>query len=344
MRAAKPTHIELFAGGGGMALGMEQAGFDTLALIEFDHSACETLRRNRPDWNVIEGDVRKIDFESWKGLVDLVSGGAPCQAFSYAGKKLGFGDTRGTLFAEFARCIGETRPRMFLFENVKGLLSHDKGRTFETIRHTFENLGYTATSRVLNASFHGVAQKRERLIMVGVRSDLTDRTVFEYPLPDERQTILRDALKDVPESPFPPYSEKKRKVLELVPPGGCWVDLPEDVAKEYMGKSYYSGGGKRGMARRISWDEPCLTLTTSPSQKQTERCHPNETRPFTVREYARIQSFPDDWEFVGSMNAQYRQIGNAVPVELARRVGSKVVEALRLQGEGVDNQNARPGC
>ena len=103
--------------------------------------------------------------------------------------------------------------------------------------------------------------------------------------------------------------------MELVPPGGCWVDLPDDVAREYMGRSYFSGGGRRGMARRIAWDEPCLTLTTSPSQKQTERCHPDETRPFAVREYARIQSFPDDWEFVGKISEQYKQIGNAVPVE-----------------------------
>jgi DNA (cytosine-5)-methyltransferase 1 len=107
------------------------------------------------------------------------------------------------------------------------------------------------------------------------------------------------------------------------------VDLPEEVAKAYMKKSYYSGGGRRGMARRISWDEPCLTLTTSPSQKQTERCHPDETRPFTVREYARIQSFPDEWKFSGTLYEKYRQIGNAVPVELARRIGVELVNALR---------------
>ena len=127
---------------------------------------------------------------------------------------------------------------------------------------------------------------------------------------------------------FVPESEKKKKVLKLVPPGGCWIDLPEEIQKEYMGKSYYSGGGKRGMARRISWDEPCLTLTCSPSQKQTERCHPDETRPFTVREYARIQSFPDEWEFSGGIGEKYKQIGNAVPVELARNVGEEIVNSI----------------
>ncbi|MBN2922014.1 MAG: DNA cytosine methyltransferase, partial [Lactobacillus sp.] len=142
------------------------------------------------------------------------------------------------------------------------------------------------------------------------------------------QPVLRDVLKDVPKSEGASYPASKIEVLNLVPPGGCWVNLPENVAKSYMGASYHSGGGRRGMARRLSWNEPSLTLTTSPAQKQTERCHPDETRPFTVREYARIQSFPDDWEFAGSTNNQYKQIGNAVPVNLAEAIGKSVVNYL----------------
>lgn len=330
-KANKIKGIELFAGGGGMALGLEQAGIDDVAFVEYDHAACETLRLNRPNWNVIESDIHEVDFTSYFGKVDFVSGGAPCQAFSYAGKKLGFGDTRGTLFAEFARCISEIQPKMFLFENVRGLLSHDHGRTFETIRHEFISHGYQVQYRVLNASYFGVGQKRERLIAIGIRNDIADRISFKYPIPDEKQTILRDVLKNVPDSPFQPYSDKKKRVMELVPPGGCWVDLPDNIAREYMGRSYFSGGGKRGMARRIAWDEPCLTLTTSPSQKQTERCHPEETRPFTVREYARIQSFPDSWSFTGTLSNQYKQIGNAVPVELARRIGEQIIKALQKE-------------
>ena len=321
--------IELFAGAGGLALGLERAGIDGAAFVEQNGRACETLRKNRPDWNVIEGDIHEVDFACWKGKIDLVSGGAPCQAFSYAGKRLGFGDVRGTLFAEFARCIDEVRPAMFLFENVKGLLTHDKGRTFATITHEFESLGYGVVWKVLNACRFGVGQKRERVIVIGVRSDLADAAAFRYPVEDDNETTLSDALRGVPDSPYIPYSERKRAVMDLVPPGGCWVDLPDDVAREYMGKSYFSGGGRRGVARRLSWDEPCLTLTTSPSQKQTERCHPDFTRPLTVREYARIQSFPDSWEFSGTLSDMYRQIGNAVPVELARRVGVEVVCALR---------------
>lgn len=322
------TDLELFAGAGGLALGLAEAGFKGMGYVEIDSSACNTLRTNRPEWDVIEGDIHQINFKDYMGSVDLVSGGAPCQAFSYAGKKLGFGDTRGTLFAEFARCVDEVLPKMFLFENVRGLLSHDHGRTYQTIQHEFESLGYTVQYQVLNACYFGVGQKRERIVVIGIRNDLKDQIIFNYPEPDSHWTTLRDALKDVPKSPYQAYSERKRRVMELVPPGGCWVDLPDEVAREYMGKSYFSGGGRRGMARRIAWDEPCLTLTTSPSQKQTERCHPDETRPFTVREYARIQSFPDTWVFTGTLSEQYKQIGNAVPVELARRVGVQIIKAL----------------
>ena len=323
------TALELFAGAGGLALGLEQAGIKTLEHVELDKACCETLRTNRPNWNVVCDDIHNVDFTIYKDKVDIVTGGFPCQAFSQAGKRLGFEDTRGTLFHEFARCVKEVHPKMFMAENVKGLLSHDNGRTLATIIGVFEDLGYTIGDRkkVLNACYYGVGQKRERIVIVGIRNDID--TVFSYPEPEKEQTTLREALRDCPRSEGISYSDKKRKVFELVPAGGCWVDLPENIAKEYMGKSYYSGGGRRGMARRISWDEPCLTLTCSPSQKQTDRCHPDEARPFTVREYARIQSFPDDWKFCGGIGSQYKQIGNAVPVELARRIGIQLVKSVR---------------
>ena len=320
------TAIELFAGAGGIALGLEQAGISTLEYVEFDKACCETLRANRPEWNVICDDIHNVSFKKYKDKVDIVTGGFPCQAFSYAGKKMGFDDTRGTLFHEFARCVKEVRPKMFLAENVRGLASHDNGRTLSVIIGVLEELGYTVQKQILNAAYFGVGQKRERIVIIGVKKGLP--ITFTYPKAEAKMTTLREALKDCPASIGEQYSEKKRKVLALVPPGGCWVDLPEEIAKEYMGKSYYSGGGRRGMARRISWDEPSLTLTCSPSQKQTERCHPEETRPCTVREYARIQSFPDNWAFSGGITDQYKQIGNAVPVELARRIGVQLKEAI----------------
>ena len=328
--------IELFAGAGGLAIGLERCGFNSVLLNEIDKSACDTLRINRPDWNVAQGSIADLDFKKFQNKVDVVTGGFPCQAFSYAGKKLGMEDTRGTLFFEYARCLKEVRPKVFLAENVRGLLRHDNGRTLETIVSIFEEMGYKVFEpRVMKAIHHRVPQKRERLIIVGIRKDLAKDVEFEWPKPTGRVFTVRDALKagelfkkDVPESGGQKYPDHKKEVLDLVPPGGYWRDLPIDIQKSYMMKSFYLGGGKTGMARRMSWDEPSLTLTTSPAQKQTERCHPDETRPFTIREYARIQTFPDDWKFAGSQSAAYKQIGNAVPVNLAERLGESLVKIL----------------
>lgn len=314
--------IELFAGAGGLALGLEQAGIEVEELVEFDKDCCATLKKNRPNWNVINEDIHNVSFLEYKDKIDLISGGIPCQAYSSTGKELGFADKRGTLFKEFARCVEEVRPKIFMIENVKGLVTHDKGKTLEIILDTFRNLGYNIEYRVLNACYFGVGQKRERVIIIGMK----DKFTFGFPTPSKAWTTLKDTLQNCPISEGEQYSESKRKIMELIPQGGNWRNLSEDVCKQYMGKAYFAEGGKTGYARRIAWDEPCLTLTTSPSQKQTERCHPTETRPFTIREYARIQSFPDDWEFCGSMSSQYKQIGNAVPVEFARRIGLKIRE------------------
>ncbi len=334
----KPNHnytvLELFAGAGGLAIGLEKAGLKCVALNEIDHWAAETLRKNRPHWNVLEGDIKNLSFNNLKNQVDVVTGGFPCQAFSYAGKKLGLDDARGTLFYEFARVVDETRPLICVGENVRGLLNHDDGRTLEGMKSILDEIGYRPIDpRILKAIFYKVPQKRERLILVGIRKDI--EIDFSYPKPYKKIYTLKDALKagelfpsDVPESDGSLYPKRKREILDKVPPGGYWRDLPLHLQKEYMQKSFYLGGGKTGMARRMSWEEPSLTLTCSPAQKQTERCHPDETRPFTVREYARIQTFPDDWEFAGSVSNQYKQIGNAVPVNLAKEVGFSIVRFL----------------
>ena len=329
------SSIELFAGAGGLALGLEKAGFFHIGLIEFDKMACETLRTNRPNWYVIEDDIANVTsknleeiFHVKKGELDLLSGGAPCQAFSYAGKRLGLEDTRGTLFYHYAIFLRELQPKMFLFENVRGLLSHDKGRTYETIRTVFQETGYTIQYKVLNAWDYGVAQKRERLITIGIRNDLIDKITFKYPEPHDCKPVLRDVLKDVPESLGVRYSPYKEKIFSLVPAGGYWRDIPEDIAKEYMKSCWYMEGGRTGILRRLSLDEPSLAVLTSPSQKQTDRCHPLEPRPFTVRENARCQSFPDEWTFCGGVTDQYKQVGNAVPVNLAYEIGKQIYKAL----------------
>jgi len=318
------TVIDLFSGAGGTALGLENAGFKHILLNEYDKNAAATLKHNKPDWNVDGRDIKEVDFTGMSA--DVVEGGFPCQAFSLAGKKLGFEDIRGTMFFEFARCVKEVRPKIAIGENVRGLLLHEGGRTLSAMIDILEEIGYRVAYKVLKAQYFDVPQKRERLIIMAVRNDLD--LPFIFPREKDYIVPLKEALQNCPVSAGQEYPEKKKKIMSMISPGGYWRDLPEELQKEYMGASYYMGGGKTGMARRLSWDEPSLTLTCAPAQKQTERCHPEETRPLTVREYARIQTFPDDWEFQGSTGAQYKQIGNAVPVNLGYHIGRCVVAML----------------
>jgi len=323
-KKTKYTTIELFAGAGGTAIGFENAGLNHILLNEWDKNAVETLKKNKPHWNVIGGDIAQVNFRGVKA--DIVQGGFPCQTFSFAGKKMGFEDVRGTMFFEFARCVKEVKPKIALGENVRGLLKHDDGRTLATMVKIMEDVGYRVQYRVVRSQYLDVPQKRERLIILAVRNDL--KIPFIFPKEKDYTISLKEALKDCPKSAGQEYPEKKKKILALISPGGYWRELPEKLQKEYMGASYYMGGGKTGMARRLSWDEPSLTLTCSPAQKQTERCHPKETRPLTVREYARIQTFPDDWQFHGPTASQYKQIGNAVPCNLGYHIGKCLIAML----------------
>lgn len=332
------TAIELFAGAGGTALGFDNAGIDHTLLTDWDKDSTDTLKFNKPNWNVVRDDVRNIDFS--KKDADIVEGGFPCQSFSFAGKKLGFSDIRGTMFFEFARCLKEVQPKIAMGENVRGLLAHEDGRTLKTIIGIMKDLGYNVAYKILRAQYLDVPQKRERLIIIGIRKDLDLPILF----PRERDyTIsMKEALAECPLSDGQSYPDKKRAVMELIPAGGYWKDLPVPMQKKYMGASYYMGGGKTGMARRLSWDEPSLTLTCAPAQKQTERCHPSETRPLTVREYARIQTFPDSWDFSGSTTSQYKQIGNAVPVNLGFHIGTCLKASLNGNADEKTMELAEP--
>lgn len=329
--------IELFAGAGGLALGLELAGFDHIGLVEFDKSAAKTLSVNRPSWNVLCEDIRNIadrdlekEFNISLGKLDLLSGGAPCQSFSYAGKRLGLQDVRGTMFYYYATFLKKLQPKMFLFENVKGLLTHDKGKTFKTILDIFEEQGYIVQYKVLNAWDYSVPQKRERLITIGVRKDLYKEGLFSFPEKHSYKPILKDIILDVNPSKdeCQRYSENKEKIFSLVPPGGYWKDIDENIAKEYMKSCWYMGGGRTGILRRLSLNEPSLTVLTSPFMKQTDRCHPIEVRPFSYRENARIQTFPDYWLFEGKLSEKYKQVGNAVPVNLAKSIGLEIMKSL----------------
>ena len=325
--------IELFCGAGGLALGMHNAGINHQLVVDNNKDSIKTIASNYADWNPHLEDVNDLDLTEYRGKIDIMAGGFPCQAFSYAGKGLGFADTRGTLFYEFSRLIDEVKPRLVIGENVRGLLNHDGGRTLSTIVSELESIGYSVAYKILRAQFFDVPQKRERLIIFGVKND---EDIY-FPVEKDYTISLRAALKSVPKSEGQKYSSYKKKIMDLIPEGGYWRDLPLALQREYLAGSFELGGGKTGMARRLSWSEPSLTLTCNPAQKQTERCHPKETRPLTVREYARIQTFPDDWEFAGSVSSQYRQIGNAVPVNLGYHIGLTARKILGHYPRGAES-------
>ena len=319
--------IELFSGCGGLAFGFKNSGIDSELLVEIDNDSCDTLTANFSNSKIICDDIANVDFLPYQGKIDIVAGGFPCQAFSYAGKSKGFEDTRGTLFFDFARAVKEVKPKVAVGENVKGLISHDKGRTLLTMVKTLEDLGYNVQYKLLLAQYFNVPQKRERVFIVATRKDLPN--TYRYPEELDYFVPLEVALKDCPTSDGQEYPKRKKEIMDMVPQGGYWKDLPIEIQKEYMKGSFYLGGGKTGTARRLSMKEPSLTLVTSPAQGQTERCHPTKTRPLTIRESARIQTFPDNWEFSGSLGSQYKQIGNAVPVNLAYHIGKSVVKYLK---------------
>lgn len=320
------TFIEVCSGCGGLSTGFINAGLKPVLLNEINKTFCKTLEKNHPGILIVNKDMKDLNLSKYDGI-DILAGGVPCQSFSQAGERKGLDDPRGQLILEFNRLINECNPNIFMIENVKGILTHNNGKTFKSILELLGNSGlYRLQYKVLNSKDYEVPQKRERIILIGVRCDIPQE--YKFPEQSLEQKFLKDILMNVPQSLGAKYPESKRKIMELIPQGGCWINLPEELKKEYMGASYTSGGGKRGMARRMGMNEQCLTLTTSPCQKQTERCHPLETRPFTVREYARIQTFPDSYEFEGGMANQYKQIGNAVPVKMAEFIGKSIQDFL----------------
>jgi DNA (cytosine-5)-methyltransferase 1 len=325
------TFIEVCSGCGGLSTGFMNVGWTATLLNEIIPTFSDTLKKNHPGVKVETKDMRNLDLTEFRGKIDVLMGGVPCQAFSHAGEREGLEDPRGQLIVEFNRLVGQALPKVLMVENVEGLVSHEGGETLKGILTLFENNGaYHVYHKVLNAGQYNVPQKRKRIFIVGIRDDIwKTQGEFEYPQPSSNTVLLRDVLLDCPPSPGASYPEAKKKIMELVPQGGCWVDLPDGIKEAYMGeKGMAAGGGKRGVARRLAMNEQCLTLTTSPAQKQTERCHPTETRPLTVREYARIQTFPDSYVFEGSVGNQYKQIGNAVPVKLAEAMAKAIKSYL----------------
>jgi DNA (cytosine-5)-methyltransferase 1 len=311
------------------------------------------------------GRVLDIGRALHPGEVDLVTGGPPCQPFSTAGKRMSVGDPRGSLFKDFIRIVKEVQPCFFIMENVRGLLSapirhrpHTKrglgypplepeelpGSALQVVLAEMEHLGYTvAPPRLLDAADYGVPQNRTRVIFIASR----EGQHVTVPLPTHskngvgglrRWCTLQEALTDLidPEPEYIPYPESRLKYLRLLKAGQNWRYLPDDLKQEAMGGAYQSGGGKVGFYRRLSWNKPSPTVTTSPHQKATDMCHPEKLRPLSVRECARIQTFPDDWIFNGSIASKYRQIGNAVPVLLGKAIGEHIHKLIK--GEKVQSK------
>jgi DNA (cytosine-5)-methyltransferase 1 len=319
--------IEVCAGGGGLSSGLIKAGFTPILLNDNNSDCCKTLKHNHQHANVVCGSMDKIDFSQYINKVDLLTGGVPCQSFSQAGLRKGLDDPRGDLMMKFIEILNLVKPKLFMIENVKGLLTHDDGKTIEKILNALNNNKlYNISYKCLDASKYNVPQKRERVFIVGVLKTITN--TFEFPNESPIKKLLKDVLYNVPHSNGAKYNEDKIRLFKMIPQGGCWVNLPDNLQKEYLGNSYNSGGGKRGILYRLSMEKPSLTLLCTPSQKQTERCHPLEERPLTLREYARIQTFDDSYEFIGTLNSQYKQIGNAVPVELAKYMGEALIKLL----------------
>ena len=356
-----PRFISLFSGAMGLDLGLEKAGLECVGCLEMDKRACQTIRRNRPGIPLIQGDIRDwisegalLDqFGITAGEVSLIVGGPPCPSFSTAGKRQAFNDPRGQVMFDFLKIVNDVRPTFFLMENVRGILSaalahvpltdradkshyEGKGSVLTLLNAKFKEMGYTVTAQLVNAANYGTPQKRERVVFIGSRDGLQVAMPVGAYGPEEslfmrRWRTLGDALEglsdDDPE--FIPYSKKRAKYLSMLKEGENWRALPAEHQKNALGGAYDSTGGRVGFFRRLAFSEPSPTVTTSPAQNSTCLCHPVELRPLSVREYARIQQFPDDWIFEGTVVDKYRQIGNAVPVGLGYVIGTTILNYLK---------------
>lgn len=308
------TSLEMCAGAGGQAIGLERAGFEHTALVEIEEVACETLKLNRKEWNVIPGDLRSFDGTPFKGI-DLLAGGVPCPPFSKAGKQLGADDERD-LFPEALRLADEIRPQAVMLENVRGLMD----AVFEDYRNKVERqlkkLGYVPGWRLLNASDYGVSQLRPRVVFVGIRKEFADK--FSWPEPDKQ--------------PPPTVGELLHDLMLADGWRGAdrWREQANSIAPTLVGGSKKHGGPDLGPTRsKRAWAALGVDghgLWDAPPPRDFVGMP-----RLTPRMAARIQGFPDDWQFVGRKTATYRQVGNAFPPPVAAAVARQISAALSAQ-------------
>lgn len=359
--STKPIALSFFSGAMGLDIGIEKAGFDVRLACEIDKFCRQTIALNKPQIALLT-DINSYtaeDIRAKAGLkdcdeIDLIVGGPPCQAFSTAGNRKGFNDERGNVFLKYLNLCFELKPKYFVIENVRGLLScpmdhrpHDqrgsdypdlsedelKGGALNFILNRIEKSGYGYSFNLYNSANFGTPQTRERVIIICSRDGKTPPFLVpthseneEYGLP--KWNTLKKCISNIRQHDHITFPEKRLKYYRLLKSGENWKNLPIELQKEAMGKSYYSGGGKTGFLRRLAWDKPSPTLVTHPAMPATDLAHPKEDRPLSVQEYKRIQEFPDTWELAGPIIQQYKQIGNAVPTGLGLAIGKLVMSLI----------------
>ncbi|MFI3211329.1 MAG: DNA cytosine methyltransferase [Peptostreptococcaceae bacterium] len=335
--------VSFFSGAGGMDIGIEKSGFKVILNVEFDKKCCETLILNNESLNVICDNINNYSKErvyldsniDEKVDIELIFGGSPCQSFSVAGKRKGFLDDRGKSLIKFIELIEEIKPKAFLLENVKGLLSSKvivdevELNALDYIISLFKS--YNVNYKLINSAYYGVPQKRERVFLVGIRNDINKE--FNFPKETHKDNLIsvEEVFNDIKceKHTFVKYSDKRLYYMKLIPKsGGNWRDLDDNIVKDAMGGAYNSNGGRTGYFRRIKLNEPSPTLLTSPSQNSTNLGHPLEDRPLSIEEYMAIQGFEPTYLFSGSIRDKYRQIGNAVPIKVGFIIGKEIFNTL----------------
>lgn len=356
MKNNKIKALSFFSGAMGLDIGLEKAGIDIILACESEKFIRDTIKINKPNLTLIDdinnysaNKIRELAGLSKNEKIDLIIGGPPCQAFSTAGKRLSINENRGIVFIKFLNLIKQLKPTYFVIENVRGILSvplkhvphkdrknnlkpkEEKGGTFSFIINYLKKSGYKVSFNLYNSANFGTPQIRERVVIIGNKSEK-----LPYLTPTHSQNAdrglkkwktFKEAVKDLDNKNHHHVSfpESRLKYFRLLKSGQNWRNLPEEIQKKAMGKSFYSGGGKTGFMRRLDWNKPSPTLVTNPTMPATDLAHPSLDRPLSIEEYKRVQEFPDNWKLSGTLIQQYKQIGNAVPISLGKAIGKLII-------------------